>query len=207
MYTHYIHTHTPKPIHTYYDIRALAALARVVCARVHPQKKCWQTAGYRQCHPPSLKVYTQQGTQYTTYTHRQHSYTHTHTQRHTDSTATYIHTERHTDNTHSYTCTAHTATHTERRTQHSYTLTILRYYFTTVYTVLVYSSRGEGPRPPGAGLASQPRRKETERYTTHRDRETHNTQRHTTHMHKQTHTQYIHTCIVGRGVPCPLPLP
>lgn len=120
----------------------------------------------------------------------------THTERHTDSTATYIHTERHTDSTHSYTCTAHTATHTERHTQHSYTLTVIHYYFITVYTVLVYSSRGGGPRPPGAGLASQPRRKETETHNTQRQRDTQHTETHNTHAQTNTHT--IHTYMYSR---------
>ena len=129
MYTYYMHTHTPKPIHTYYDIRALAALARVVCARVHPQKKCRQTAGCRQCHPPSLKVHTQQGVQYTIHSHTDS--TATHTQRGMHTAQLYIHTERHTDSTHSYTCTAHTATHRETHTTQLHT---------NCYTLLFYNS-------------------------------------------------------------------
>ena len=155
--------------------------------------------------PPSLPkgTHTAGRVVYYTQPHRQHSYTH----REACTQHSYTHTERDTQTAHTATRVQHTQLHTQRDTQHSYTLTVLHYYFITVYTVVVYSSRGGGPRRQGAGLASQPRRKETERHTTHRDRETHNTQRHTTHMHKQTQTQYIHTCIVGRGVPCPLPSP
>ena len=148
--------------------------------------------------PPSLPkgTHTAGRVVYYTQPHRQHSYTY----REACTQHSYTHTERDTQTAHTATRVQHTQLHTQRDTQHSYTLTVLHYYFITVYTVVVYSSRGGGPRPQGAGLASQPVKAQG-------DRETHNTQRHTAHMHKQTQTQYIHTCIVGRGCPAPSPPP
>lgn len=103
----HIHTQYLNLVHTQtFDIRALAALARVVCARGYLQKKFVQTAGYRQRHPPSLKVYTTTHTQL-------HSYTaHTHS-RHTQLGSRQRHTAR--------TCTAHTHRETHRERERQYT--------------------------------------------------------------------------------------
>ena len=105
----HIHTQHLNLVHTQtFDIRALAALARVVCARRYLQKKFAETAGCRQCHPPSLKVYT-------SCAHKHTAIQHTHT----------VDTHSHAvDRGTQHACTAYTYTerqHTERRSNSTHT--------------------------------------------------------------------------------------
>ena len=146
--------------------------------------------------PPSLPkgTHTAGRAVYYTQPHTQYSYTH----REACTQHSYTYTQRETQTAHTATCVQYTQLHTQRDTQYSYTLTVLHYYFITVYTVVVYSSRGGGPRCQGAGLASQPAKAQGDREThnTQRQRDTQHTETHNTHAQTNTHT--IHTYMYSR---------